>query len=132
MYFIVQPTCINILMVSSFLIYLLCYSVLICKIYVPEEAKYTKYDDLRPLKLREEETLLIFLCGIILKLDFSVIKLIYWTFPPQYCINNRCTFIVRNIANPSDKDNKIGHAEQIQLTNMQASGAPKQSLGAPG
>ena len=36
-----------------------------------------------------------------------------------------------NVANPIDKDNIIGNAEQIQLTNMQASGAPSWRQGAP-
>ena len=34
-----------------------------------------------------------------------------------------------NVANPIDKDDIIGKAEQIQLTNMQASGAPIYGVG---
>ena len=36
-----------------------------------------------------------------------------------------------NIANPTDKDNIISDFEQIQLTNMQSSGALRRSRGAP-
>ena len=35
------------------------------------------------------------------------------------------------VANPIDEDNIIGDAEQIQLTNMRASGAPSRRQGAP-
>ena len=36
-----------------------------------------------------------------------------------------------NVANPIDKDDIIGHAKQIQLTNIEAGGAPSQRQGAP-
>ena len=36
-----------------------------------------------------------------------------------------------NVANPSDEDDIIGDSEKIQLTNMRAFGALRQSRGAP-
>ena len=36
-----------------------------------------------------------------------------------------------NVANLTDKDNIIGDSEQIQMTNIQASGAQRRSQGAP-
>ena len=37
----------------------------------------------------------------------------------------------KNVENPIDEDDIIGDAEQIQLTNMPASGAPSGRRGAP-
>ena len=42
----------------------------------------------------------------------------------------RATTIGTNVASPADKDGVINHAEQIQLTNMQASEAPSWRRGA--
>ena len=36
-----------------------------------------------------------------------------------------------NVANLNDKDKIIGNSEQMQLTNMRASGAPSQRRGDP-
>ena len=41
------------------------------------------------------------------------------------------TWCGTNVSNPIDEDDIIGDAEQIQLTNMQASGAPSRRQGAP-
>ena len=42
-----------------------------------------------------------------------------------------CKWFSTNVAGPGDEDNINDRSEQIQLTNMQASGAPRQSRGAP-
>ena len=44
---------------------------------------------------------------------------------------SRIQSLKTNVAGPGDEDDIIGCSEQIQLTNMRASGAPKRSQGAP-